>query len=114
MVNWRSLTAAPADLKISRTREGVAFWIHVSPRARRCAVGPGHGDALRVAVVEAPVSGAANAACVRALAEALGIARDAVELEPASRGRRKRVRIRGDARVLERRLCELAAGKAAD
>lgn len=68
-----------------------------------------HADALRVAVREPPVSGAANRGCVRALAEALGVRRSAVSVDPASTGRRKRVRIEGDPKELRVRLEGLAA-----
>lgn len=87
---------------------GFSFWIHVSPRARREAVGGCHGDALRVAVRAAPEAGRANAACVAALAEAFGVARGDVALDPRSAGRRKRVRIEGDASLLGRRFATLA------
>lgn len=91
----------------------MTFWIHVTPRARRKGVGRTHGGALRVAVAEPPAGGAANAACARALARALGVGRGAVELDRASRGRRKRVRIAGDAEALAARVHELAAGDTA-
>ena len=84
------------------------FWILVTPRSRAAGVGGLRGDALRVAVSAPPVDGRANAACVAALAEAFGVARRAVELDPGSRGRRKRVRIRGERERLEERLRELA------
>ncbi len=86
----------------------LAFWIHVTPRARTGSVGGRRGDALRVAVAAPPVEGRANAACVAALAEAFGVGRRDVELDPAARGRRKRVRIRGPVADLSRRLEELA------
>jgi len=88
---------------------GVSFWIHVTPRARRPAVGGLHGDALRVSVAAPPLEGRANAACRRALADALGLPVAAVELRPEARGRRKRVQVRGEAAALEARLRELAA-----
>ena len=66
-----------------------------------------------MAVAEPPVGGAANAACARALARALGVGRGAVELDRGSRGRRKRVLIAGDAEALAARLQELAAGDTA-
>ncbi len=66
-----------------------------------------------MAVAEPPAGGAANAACERALALVLGVGRGAVELDRASRGRRKRVRIAGDAEALAVRLHELAAGDTA-
>jgi hypothetical protein len=101
------LTSA-AEFAVSRTDSGIAFWIHVTPRSRRPSLGGLHGDALRVAVREPPVSGAANAACSRALARALNVRRAEVELDPASSGRRKRVRVRGDAEVLTQRIRGLA------
>ncbi len=105
------MTVGESDLRFSHTPEGVAFWIHVSPRSRRPGVGGSHGDALRVAVSEPPVEGAANTACVQALAGAFGVRAPAVELEPGAKGRRKRVRIAGDGNALATRLDQLAAGK---
>ena len=88
--------------------EGLAFWIHVTPRARREAVGGFQGDALRVAVAAPPVEGKANAACVNALAEAFGVKRGDVAIHPGAKGRRKRVRLRGETRALEAKLQKLA------
>ena len=87
---------------------GIAFWIHVSPGAKREAVGGAHADALRVAVPAPPREGRANAACARALASAFGVKRGAVALDPAARGRRKRVQIAGNATELAARLAALA------
>ena len=89
-------------------KEGLAFWIHVTPRARREAVGGRQGDALRVCVKAPPVAGKANAACAQALAEAFGVKRSDVEIHPGARGRRKRVRLAGETRALEERLQKLA------
>jgi uncharacterized protein (TIGR00251 family) len=108
------LTTDRAGFALARTESGVAFWIHVSPRARRPKLGGIHGDALRVAVSEPPVDGAANEACARALARALGVPRAAVVLDPASSGRRKRVRIEGDAERLAAGLLGLASGSLGD
>jgi uncharacterized protein (TIGR00251 family) len=87
---------------------GLAFWIHVSPGAKREAVGGVHGDALRVAVQAPPVEGRANTACVEALASAFGVKRAVVMLDPGARGRRKRVAIAGDAGALAAQLVVLA------
>jgi len=89
--------------------EGLAFWIFVTPRARREAVGGRHGDALRVSVTAPPVGGKANAACVQVLAQAFGVRRRDVEIHPGARGRRKRVRLCGETRELEEKLQKLAA-----
>lgn len=89
-------------------REGLDFWIHVTPRARREAVGGRRGDALQVSVTAPPTRGEANAACVRALAEAFGVRPLQVEIRSGVRGRRKRVRLSGETRALAERLETLA------
>jgi uncharacterized protein (TIGR00251 family) len=96
-------------VEIRRSAGLVSFWIHVSPRAARERVGGEHGGALRVAVREPPVEGAANEACVRVLARALGVQRAAVDLDPGARGRRKPVRVAGEPERLEAVLRRLAA-----
>ena len=90
--------------------DGLSFWIHVTPGARQEGVGGAHGDALRVRVTAPPAGGAANRACMELLARAFETHRAWVRLDPASKGRRKRVRIQGDAPALVRRLADLAAG----
>jgi uncharacterized protein YggU (UPF0235/DUF167 family) len=81
----------------------------VTPRASRDKVGGKLGDALRVAVSEAPVDGAANRACTHALADAFGVRRGAVEVDAGSKHRRKKVRVHGGPAALTRRLTALAA-----
>src|SRR5208337_937282 len=93
----RRLTAFRPSPSLSVTATGIAFWIHVSPRSTREEVGGQHGDALRVFVREPPAEGQANAACARVLAQALGVAKGCVALDLGARGRRKRVRVEGDA-----------------
>jgi len=93
---------------------GLSFWIHVTPSARWEGVGGAHGDALRVRVTAAPADGAANRACAALLARAFDTHRAWVELDPRSKGRRKWVRIRGDAPVLAQRLATLASGDAGE
>lgn len=88
----------------------LTFWIHVTPRARRPAVGGARDDALRVAVASPASEGRANAACIEALAEAFAVPRRAVSLRSGQRARRKRIRISGDTALLQQRLAELAAG----
>jgi hypothetical protein len=103
------LTPEASGLSVLAAPDGVVFWIHVTPRARREQVGGLHGDALRVAVAAPPVGGEANRECLRALAGALGVERSALDLDPGSKSRRKRVRARGPAADLERRLRALAS-----
>lgn len=98
-----------AELTLDPSPGGVGFFIHVTPRARVNAVGPAHGDALRVRITAPPVEGRANAACRAAIATALCVARRDVELAPGSRGRRKHVFVAGDPVDLAARVRMLAA-----
>ena len=97
-----------APLRIEATAEGLAIWIHVTPRSRTAGVGGLHGDALRVRVNEPPLKGRANAACTKLLADALGVKPRDVLVRPGSTGRRKRVEILGEAHALRPRLTSLA------
>ncbi len=102
------MTEPPAGLRLKATTDGVLVDVHVTPRARRPGVGGVHDGALRVAVSAPPAGGRANAACARAVADALGVRPSDVELDPGSKGRRKRVRIRGPGEELAARLAALA------
>jgi len=107
------LTRDGGNLRIDVDEGGVRIWIHVTPRARRAgkhgSVGGLHGDALCVAVAAPAVEGRANAACTRALASALDLPSSAIVLDPAARGRRKRVQLAGPPGTLAGRLRALAA-----
>ena len=100
--------AGPVTYRASH--DSLSFWIHVTPGARHETIGGAHGDALRVRVTAAPSGGAANRACAALLARAFETHRAWIQLDPASRGRRKRVRIQGDAASPARRLAHLASG----
>jgi uncharacterized protein (TIGR00251 family) len=86
----------------------VTFVVHVSPRAKREAVGSLYGDALRVAVREAPSKGDANRACLRLLGKVLAIPARDLTLCGGERNRRKRIRATGDPERLEEVLRALA------
>ena len=103
------------SLTIQHTAQGIAFWIHVTPRAKRESVGGMHGDALKVVTKAPPVDGQANASCVQLLAEALTIPRKRILLDADSTGRRKRVHLvsegKSDCEKLEAQLHALASSK---
>ena len=71
----------------------VRFDVRVQPRASRTAVGGAHGGALRVRLSAPPVDGAANAALVDALADALGVPRRAVRIVAGAASRGKVVEV---------------------
>ena len=76
----------------------VTFDVLVQPRASRIKLGPIHDGRLKIAVTAPPVDGEANAAVIEALADALGVARGAIEVIAGHSSRRKTVRITGVAR----------------
>jgi uncharacterized protein (TIGR00251 family) len=97
------------ELTIDRRAEGIGFWIHVSPGARKSELGGLHGDALRISVRAAPHKGAANAECVKVLAKALGVPTARIGLAAGAKGRRKRVQVEGESEPLAADLRALAS-----
>jgi uncharacterized protein (TIGR00251 family) len=74
---------------------GVVLRVHAQPGATRSSIAGLHGGALKVRVDARPVEGAANAALVRTLAQALAVRPADVSVVAGSRGRAKRVRVDG-------------------
>lgn len=97
-----------SGVAVETTPEGIGFFVHVSPGARRDEIGPAHGDALRVRTSAPAVEGRANAACRESVARAFGVAVADVRIDPAARGRRKRVFVTGHPEALSARLRLLA------
>jgi uncharacterized protein (TIGR00251 family) len=69
--------------------------VHVQPRSGRAAVGPMHGDALRVRVQAPPVDGRATEAARDLIADTFGLPRSRVALVSGERSRIKRFRLGG-------------------
>ena len=86
---------------------GVYINIHAQPGARREALCGMHGDALKIAVRQAAQDGKANAAIVDLLADALGMARQDLQVSSGHASRRKRLFARGDAVQIAGRIEEL-------
>jgi len=77
------------------TSDGALLRVHVVPGAARAGMGGLHGDALRVRVAARPLEGAANRELLSLLARVLDVRPGDLELEAGTRGREKRVRVRG-------------------
>ena len=67
--------------------------VHVQPRASRNAVLGWQEGALKVALTAPPVEGAANAALVELLAEALGLKKRAITVTAGLASRHKTIEI---------------------
>ena len=67
--------------------------VAVQPRASRNMVAGLHGNALKLLLTAPPVDGAANAACLRFLAELLGVSRAQLSIIKGTKARQKLIRI---------------------
>ena len=74
---------------------GAVLEILVQPRASRTRAVGEHDGRLKVQLAAPPVDGAANAALVAFLAEALGVRKSDVAILRGETGRRKTVRVAG-------------------
>lgn len=84
--------------------------VRVRPGASRTRVGGAYGDSLVVAVTAPPVDGRATEACLRAVAEALGVAPRSVRLISGLTNRTKILEVDGDRGVILARLAQLMGG----
>ena len=73
----------------------VRLAVYVQPRASRNEITGLHGDAVKVRLQTAPVDGAANAALIELLADALGVSRRDVRVVNGEHSRRKLVEVVG-------------------
>ncbi len=92
-----------------RTATGLRLTVRLTPRGGRDALGGVRQDQagraqLLARVSPPPVDGAANAALVRLVAKALGVAKSAVTLASGETARVKTLEIAGDPAALERAL----------
>ncbi len=69
--------------------------IHVTPRGSRNEVTGWRGQVLSIKITAPPVEGAANAAVVSFVADALGVRKSQVELVSGEKSREKTLRISG-------------------
>ncbi len=76
-------------IDIRQQEGGLTFRVLVSPSAKRTSVGGLHDGALRVFVTAAPDKGKANAAVIKAVAEALDVRRSQLQVVSGHLSRRK-------------------------
>jgi uncharacterized protein (TIGR00251 family) len=80
-------------LELQRSNGDVLLPVAVQPRASRNAVAGLHGGALKLQLTAPPVEGAANDACLRFLADLLGLSRAHLSIVQGTKARHKVIRI---------------------
>ncbi|MBI3328778.1 MAG: DUF167 domain-containing protein [Nitrospinae bacterium] len=80
-------------LELRQSGPDVLLPVFVQPRASRNALAGIHGGALKLQVTAPPVDGAANDACLRFLADVLGLHRSHLSIVKGMQARRKLIRI---------------------
>ncbi len=95
-------------IPLTETKTGLALKVRVLPRSSRTEASGVQDGALKLKITAPPVEGQANEACLRFLAEALGIRRSQVTLVAGPASKTKTFAISGlDRRELEQRLAGL-------
>jgi uncharacterized protein (TIGR00251 family) len=80
-------------LALQRSGADALLPVAVQPRASRNLVAGLHGNALKLLLTAPPVDGAANAACLRFLAELLGVSRARLSIIKGTKARQKLIRV---------------------
>jgi len=94
----------PVLAAVQEGKGGLYLNVHAQPGVKRPQLRGMHGDAVKIAVAEAAQDGKANAAIVRFVAGALGIAPAGVEVAAGHTSRRKRLFLHGKQDVLQKKL----------
>jgi uncharacterized protein (TIGR00251 family) len=82
-------------LDLRQNGADVLLLVAVQPRASRNAVAGLRGNALKLLLTAPPVEGAANDACLRLLADLLGVSRSRLSIVRGEKARQKLIRITG-------------------
>ena len=85
---------------------GVYLTVHAQPGAKNASLKGLHGEAVKVAVKEAPQDGKANKAIEAFIAKELSLAKSSVTVTSGHTSRSKRLFIAGDTESLSRQICE--------
>lgn len=81
---------------IAETADGVAFLVHVQPRASRMEICGIQGGELKVRITSPPVDDAANRQLEEFIAKTLGIAKSKVIVTSGAKSRHKKLLIHGE------------------
>ena len=84
-----------ASLMVQEIEGGVQFKIKVLPRSSKNQLCGLQGEALKIKLTAPPVDGAANEACLRFLAEQLGVPMGRLRIISGQTNQHKLIRVEG-------------------
>jgi len=85
---------------------GLYLSVHAQPGAKQASLRGLHGDAVKIAVKEAPQDGKANKAIEAFVAKSLGLSKSSVTVTSGHTSRAKRIFIDGEINALSRKIEE--------
>ena len=92
-------------MPVGKKKEGIILRVKVQPKAKKEGIAGIEGDRLKLKVNAPPEKGKANAACIKLLAKALGIAKSEIELLQGQTSREKVFLLKGlDIEEVKKRL----------
>jgi len=81
-------------IHLTESKKGLTFNIHVTPHASRAEITSIQDGALKVRVTAPPVEGAANEACIKLLAQELGLKKSQMAIAAGAKSRKKTVTVK--------------------
>jgi uncharacterized protein len=92
-------------INLKDSKKGLAFDIQVTPHASRAEIVCIQDGAFKLKVTAPPVEGAANDACIKLLADELGLKKSQMEISSGAKSRRKTVTVKNiDKKELELKI----------
>jgi uncharacterized protein (TIGR00251 family) len=79
---------------LRESKKGLTFDIQVIPHASRAEIAGVQEGAFKVKVAAPPVEGAANEACIKLLADKLGLKKSQIKISSGAKSRKKTVMIK--------------------
>jgi uncharacterized protein (TIGR00251 family) len=79
---------------LRESKKGLTFDIQVIPHASRAEIAGVQEGAFKVKVTAPPVEGAANEACIKLLADKLGLKKSQIKISSGAKSRKKTVMIK--------------------
>jgi uncharacterized protein len=79
---------------LRESKKGLTFDIQVIPHASRAEIAGVQEGAFKVKVTAPPMEGAANEACIKLLADKLGLKKSQMEISSGAKSRKKTVMIK--------------------